>query len=443
MAEDKTETYNVWLSIKNTVLSYNEETYELEQTDAADTYEEKNCKRLNLSNGKKAYLYTKDDKKEIWVYDSTNDGIVEKNAIPERSWYIKLVIKGIEHQNYLYVNLIRTYTDMDMDINYKNRNKLTLNIIFPIIKEIADTENIKKITLQDDADFPCHEKADYGLKAVYLRALNTKIKIDERDWNTPGDGKLSIYQSKGFKPTKYIKTNIISCINVLRAITCLQLKNSCKGLIKILDSILNKGSNYSIYKMVINDRPEYINEQEPIPIEYKEIPEVNYPSICQNYIKNLKELLSVLPQNEESNNLKIYDCYNILCTENEDKDCCSARGNLLLNLKTSINSNVIIIKGIVGEKSDKRIDTCCDSKIYEKKLEQPPKLTRSGTETLPKEHSSLKNQAKSQSQPTPQTKKPEPIIVTKLFNLFYGTFEKLKYIYHDMELTTDDKFKNE
>ena len=430
MAEQKNES--VWLSIKNTVITYNEHTYELEEKEGDDTYEQKNCEKLNLSDGKKAYLYTKhDNKREIWVYDSTNDGTNEENAIPERSWYIKLAIKGENTSEYLCVTLIRTYTDMNISLN--DRTKLSLNNIFSIINQIAINKKIKKITLQDDADFPCNQKADYGLKAVYLRALDKTINIPEGEWNTPGEKKLSIYQSKGFLPSKYKTTNITSCIQVLRAIKCVQLKNTCKGLIKILDNILQKGSNYSIYKMVINAKPEPSGELDLIPIEYKEIPEVNYPSICQNYIKNLKELLSVLPQGEESNNEAIYDCYKSLCRTEESVDCCNARGNLLLNLKTSINSNVIIIKGIVGN-SNKKEDTCCDSKINEiiGEFQQPSQPVRSGTEPLPPQNT-LKSQGKSQSLPTPGIKKPEAIIVTKLFNLFYGTFEKLRHIYHEME----------
>lgn len=434
MAEQKNES--VWLSIKNTVITYNENTYELEETQGDDTYEQKNCEKLNLNNGKKAYLYTKhDNKREIWVYDSTNNGANEENAIPERSWYIKLAIKGENPSEYLCVTLIRTYTDMDMGVN--DRNKLSLNTIFPIIKDIANYLKIKKITLQDDADFPCNQKADYGLKAVYLRALDKNINIAEGKWNTPGEKKLSIYQSKGFQPSKYKTTNITSCIQVLRDIKCGQLKNTCNGLIKILDNILQKGSNYSIYKIVINAKPEHSGEEDLIPIEYKEIPEVNYPSICQNYIKNLKELLSVLPQDKESDNSVIYDCYKSLCiTEEESVHCCNARGNLLLNLKTSINSNVIIIKGILGN-INKKEDTCCDSKINEiigiGEFQQPSQPVRSGTEPLPPQPSDLQSQGKSHSLPTPDIKKPEAIIVTKLFNLFYGTFEKLRHIYHEME----------
>lgn len=442
MAEENKNGGTIWLLIEDTVFTYNEDTYEIEQQIQNRTEEKHYTQKIKIITTQKpdkadkyAYVYTKDDgKKEIWVYDTDKNGDNKENPIPEKSWYIKLAIKGEESNKYLYITLIRTTTDM-------GGNNVNLDDIFTEINEIAKSLNINRITLQDDADFPCNKKNNYGLKAVYLRALNEKINIGD-DWAdaSPDTSNLSIYQKHNFRPTKYTKTKIQGCIAAVRQITCGQLKTACNNLIKIITSINEKGSNYSIYKMSIKPIDDSKDpNQDLLPIEYKEMEEVSYPSICQNYIKNLNELLSILPKDSDDTQT-LYNCYKSLCTSEENEECCNSRSNLLLSLKKSINSNVIVIKGIVNKgivnDDGQKQDNCCEPKISDISPSGPPGPplpTRGTTEPLPQTTSVSRQLRPTQSLPTPEIKPPRPIIVTKLFNLFYGTFEKLRFIYHEME----------
>lgn len=187
-------------------------------------------------------------------------------------------------------------------------------------------------------------------------------------------------------------------------------------------------------------------------IEYSDIKQINYSSICEQYIKNLHELIGLLVENKDDDNKLIGTFYNEFCKENDKRkkndSFCSSRGKLLGCLKNSVNSYVIVIKG--AKQGENRETTCCDSNlkdIDDKKLEKFKNKNDGTTAPTPQRASSDQPQlniaappqlTRSTSAPIPETnKEADAIIVTKLFNLFNGTFEKLKYIFHHMELDLD------
>jgi len=426
---------------------------------------------------------TKDDyPKKICVYFTNTD-----NYIYEDSWYIKLSIKRDTKGQYIYINFIRTISDTlkteivtktdkapirDCDpitleenekLNDDYKQKLIQNIresktlfinsklILNIIKAIARQVGILRIVLQDDATFPCNEDLKYGIKAIQLRALNPENDIINN---------LSIYGNKenrneGFQPTKYLKANdsMEGCITALRNVTCDQLKNNAISLKKIISNIREKDENYRIFSMIVEEERD-IN----LNINYNPVKPINYSSVCQQYIKNLDSLIKVLGgEDSKDSDMSIYQYYKKFCELDtstnkfiEKDDCCTKRGDLLSCLKNSSNSYVIIIKSSLEKQDEpKPKKTECDSTVPEeynveikkKSRSTPPtRIQRSRSAAVVSQIPPPPHLRRVQSEKCKNHKKPEtkgPIIVTKLFNLFYGTFEKLKYIYHHMELNLD------
>lgn len=253
MAEQKNDSVTVKFCKIETTVSMNEDTYEIKEEETMVCLS-RDCKLITFNIGTDiftAYRYTDEDKNDkISVYAIKNDAS-EESPIYEDFWFIKLTVKKDNYQDppYIYINFIRNINDkiiesIDTKINesiqdqleektkFNNRKKyegLTLNTnnIIDIITKIARTCEIYKIVLQDDAEFPCNNELKYGIKALQLRALQIE---NLEHWNHEGKGKLSIYQSKQFKPTKYTNTEITGCIKALQKITCKRLKDTSFNL---------------------------------------------------------------------------------------------------------------------------------------------------------------------------------------------------------------------
>ena len=485
MAEQKT-TENVNFCKIETTVSMNENTYEIIETEII-TEIKRDCIVYNIpthigieyTGGKeklkltdrfelKAYKYTEkiEDKDivKIGVYATTKEPI--PIHIYEDLWYIKLSVNSENDPPYIYVNFIRNMNKYLLDSTVKNINhiyntanqqttKVTSNFytffdtdnIFKIIKEIAKQLRISKIILQDDAEFPCNNDLQYGIKAVQLRALMPNTDVELGTWHLKQDpekkskddkSKLSIYQRSGFTPVKYKKTPITGCIKALQEVTCKTLNNTANQLKKLLTRINDKDITYAIYKIKIK-------EEDELKIEYTEVKENNYSSICRDYIRNLDLLINIF--SKAHINMTIYEYYKSICKEEkQEPTCCKIRGDILGYLRNSINSHVIIIKGInTKEKDDKN----CYGEITPG-MKDKLKITKTSTSTVPvlptgsaSDNETAKVQpiqymTRASSAPPRITVANDPIIVTKLFNLFYGTFEKLKYIFFKMELDLHD-----
>jgi hypothetical protein len=446
------------------------------------------CFHQYLDYGEDYYNQDKHPEK-ISVY-FTNTG----EYIYEDSWYIKLSIKGDDKDQYIYINFIRTISNklkteiitktyeapirdcdpislednLKLNDNYKqklienitqsNTSFINSKLILDIIKAIASNLGIHKIVLQDDATFPCNGDLKYGIKAIQLRALNPENQNIQN---------LSIYGNKnnpdeGFKPTKYLQANdsMKGCIEALRKVNCAQLKKNAISLKKIISNIREKDENYRVFSMIIQEQGD-----DNLNINYNPVKPINYSSVCQQYIKNLDSLIKVLggeKESKEADDMSIYEYYEKFC-EPDDKthsgkknfketdDCCTKRGDLLSCLKNSSNSYVIIIKSALHkEDRSKSEETQCEAKVPEEYKVEIEKNSKSTPQPLIRAVSAPVSQippptdlrrvqsekrGKCQNHTKPETK--GPIIITKLFNLFYGTFEKLKYIYHHMELNLD------
>lgn len=458
MAEQKDQEKEInFCKIESTV-TMNEDTYEITEKETMVNVS-RNCSISEITfkcenkseNIVKAYRYQDDEQDKISVYATKNTG--EKNSpIYEDFWYIKLTVKKEKEaeNQYIYINFVRHINDkLVIEINQKIKNddkegetydnsEYKIGDILEIIKEIAKHYKIYKIVLQDDAEFPCHNELIYGIKALQLRALQIE---NLEDWNLKGKGKLSIYQSYGYIPTKYTNTEITGCIRALQQITCKTLNEASLNLKKLFTRINEKDIRYDIYRMLIKE------DGYNLKIEYSGVKQINYSSICQQYIKNLDELIDLLKGSD--GNKKIGEFYKEFCQETEETDnkgqrkreetdtCCASRGKLLGCLKNSVNSYVIVIKGILFSKNEK--PTCCDANIEVKEDTsiQTQKLQRSSSQPLIRPLTELLPQRASSDGATQPTSKKDAIIVTKLFNLFNGTFEKLKYIFHHMELHLD------
>lgn len=314
------------------------------------------CKIIYSDSDVKAYLF---NDSQIWVYYGHTE---HTNSVEEDTQLIKLTIKNDStNKPYMYIDFINTHVTESQVI------KLARIIqIINSITRIVD-RGIDKIMLQDDAHFYCNNKAEYAVKAVYLRALE------------PGreTGKLSIYQNYGFQPTK--KTEIEGCLKGLRSIKCVDLLADCKYIIETLGSI--NYSTTSVYQIHV--------QHTDLQISYTPIKahKIRLQPIFSSYRSNLNEIITLIEKDGRDPNVSIYDFCKV---EKEDDDSCKLRKNLISCLENHINMNVIIVK---GERGGDRSYTDCDLKI---------------------EHD-------------------EAINITKTFNLFYGTFKKLNYLYNEME----------
>jgi hypothetical protein len=474
MAEAKTDEQVIFFKKIETSVSMDEDTYEINEeelmtdtkrlctvyniptnTGIQHTDDKKNKQQLPEDFKLKAYKYTDQIEGEsivkIGVYANINEYIYED------LWYIKLSLKTYKEEECIYVNFIRSLntsllTSIVTKINtigkYNIENSFKYffdtDNICKIIKNIATQLHISKIILQDDADFPCNNDLGYGIKAVQLRALMTNTDIESNSWylkqdidqegKPVGKSKLSIYQKSGFTPVNYTITQITGCIKLLQNFTCNTLKSTAEKLKKLLTRINDKDITYAIYKIKIIEQENNLN------IQYEEVKENNYSSICRDYIRNLDLLISIFSEGKDQT---IYKYYESVCNPKEDESCCKIRGDILGSLRNSVNRNVIIIKGIKKDMGKKDNDQQCYGNVTID-MKNKLKITntrnqrvipiRSLSETPPTTvPTSLPMIRASSGSPT-ITVPNDPIIVTKLFNLFYGTFEKLKYIFSKMEL---------
>ena len=101
---------------------------------------------------------------------------------------------------------------------------------------------------------------------------------------------------------------------------------------------------------------------------------------------------------DKDSNEKIYEFCKI---EKRSEKSYEKSHNFLSCLENDVNMNVIIIEGEEDSKTSSD-HTACD---FNKTVETVTK---------------------------------NPINITKLFNLFYGTFKKIDYLYNEMELTLQE-----
>ncbi len=340
------------------------------------TYEKKEkdvCKIVYDQDNIKGYFFG--DK--IWVYyGSTNEGTDQNPMEDNDKQLIYLIIKEDSiHGRYMYIKYINN------NIIEQRQHGIRLGKIIEIIKTITLLLKINKIILWDDAHFYCNNKKEYAVTSRNLRALDEIKKVEE----------LSIYQKYGFQATK--KANIEGCIEAIRSINCTELYTVSKAILDILN-ILNildiKTITYSLYKINV----DYMTLQ--ISYDTLKISKLkSYPNVFRQYKENLQNLISLLEKKEDGREVSIYQYYiNFSEIEQCDK-LCELRQAFLSCLENEVNSYVIIVKG--EESSRKRDDTECDVKIV-------------------------------------QEGETNAINITKIFNLFYGTFKKLNYMYNEMVL---------
>jgi hypothetical protein len=368
--------------------------------------------------------------KKINLYSVRNTG-EEDDPINEDFWYIKLTIKeDKETQNpYVYINYIQSVTESEE----RKYPEVKLANIMEIIKRITPIVKCRRIVLQDDAVFPCDNQDKYGLKAMYLRALDTT----RTDFS-----KISIYNNHGFTATKFKSEDLESCIKSLRSLKCRDLLETSEKIKKILTRIDQKEINYDIYKMIISPSPT--NPKEKLDINYTDVKQTSYSSICREYISNLDKLIVFLNKGEQHLDKSIYEFYQKLCNLKqgerdkfqETPTCCDLRKDFLACLRNSVNSNVIIVKGSRGkiQQGDKCIQL--DSPKSLKNQPDSPTSLKNQLDSFENknEHPIFQNTC-SVEIPT-QYKREQagtPIIITRLFNLFNGTFEKIKNMYTEME----------
>lgn len=327
--------------------------------------EKKSCKIIHSDDKTVAYSFENDNK--IWVYYVDKDGEDTKgNPIIDGDQLVKLTVKNSSSDKFMYVDFINTH------VAKKEVVSLELGKIIRIIKSITTIYGIHKIMLQDDAHFYL-SNSENAVKALHLRALQ-KTK-DE----------LSIYQNHKFKPTK--EDNIESCLETLRKISCLQLKQSCQ---QILNSLININySTTSVYQINV----QHTNlEVSYIPIKAHKL---RLGPIFNRYRENLNKLLSLFTEDKDSNQ-KIYEFCKIN-KKSEEKDYKKSH-NFLSCLENDVNMNVIIVEGEAEDSKTSSDHTDCD---FNKTVETVTK---------------------------------NPINITKIFNLFYGTFKKIDYLYNEMVL---------
>ena len=254
------------------------------------------------------------------------------------------------------------------------KNPPKLEKIIEIIKSITKKvdKKITKIMLQDDAHFYL-DNSENAVKALHLRALQEKY-ID----------KLSIYQNVEFRPTK--QADIKSCLEALRNITCSDLYKACNKILKSLANI--NYSTTSVYQINV----QHTNlEVSYIPIKAHKL---RLGPIFNRYRENLNKLLSLFTEDKDSNE-KIYEFCKI---EKSSEKSYEKSHNFLSCLENDVNMNVIIVEGEAEDSKTSSEHTNCD---FNKTVETVTK---------------------------------NPINITKIFNLFYGTFKKIDYLYNEMVL---------
>ena len=266
-----------------------------------------------------------------------------------------------------------------MYVNFINTHIVTkppnLEEIIRIIKSITKGYNIHKIVLQDDAHFYIDDAETQSVKALYLRAL------DKTDVNN-----LSIYSKHNFKPIK--SGSIESCVKALRSVKCIDLYKASKEILNILTNI--NYSTTSVYQIHI----QHTNlEVSYTPIKSQEL---RLKPIFSRYRQNLTQLNQLLTQCDKYYNGDISEFCKIKKASKEE-DYVRIH-NFLSCLENDVNMNVIIVEGKGDEEKTNSDDTVCD---VNKTVDTPTKI---------------------------------PINITKLFNLFYGTFKKIDCLYNLMEM---------
>lgn len=330
--------------------------------------ETKRCKIIYTDTNTTAYSFENDS--QIWVYYGNKDGEgTQENPIIDGDQLVKLTVKKIGRDEFMYVDFINTHVAKEGVVSLK------LGEIITIIKSITTIYGINKIMLQDDAHFYL-DNSKNAVKALHLRALDQEKKI-----------KLSIYQTVNFRPIK--QDNIESCIISLRNVTCSDLYNAS---VKILDSLKNINySTTSVYQINV----QHTNlEVSYIPIKAHKL---RLGPIFNRYRENLESLNSLLIEHKNS----IRNIYELCKIEKNCKDesIYKKSRDFLSCLENDVNMNVIIVEGKDSEKSPNATD--CD--------------VNKTVDTVTK----------------------NPINITKIFNLFYGTFKKLDYLYNEMEMTLE------
>jgi len=311
----------------------------------------------------------------IWVYyDSNTEKGNNDNPIEQDTQLVKLKIKNDGRSNNPYMYIDFINTHVEGQKDQFPKLPEIIGIIKNITKEVD--KKITKIMLQDDAHFYCNNEMKYAVKALYLRALDNSKQI----------GQLSIYETRKFTPTK--TANLQGCITALRNIMCSQLKESCIEIIKQIESI--NYSTTSVYQIHV--------QHTDLQISYTPIKshKLRLQPIFSSYKSNLNQLISLL--NKDNLVISIYDFCKV-DKQQQKQEKCELRKNILSCLENDVNMNVIIVEGESRENKDEY--TQCEVNIVERADKQV-------------------------------------INITKLFNLFYGTFKKLNYLYNEMELTLEE-----
>jgi hypothetical protein len=337
--------------------------------------EAKSCKIIYSDDKTKAYLFQSDS--QIWVYYTDKQ---DKEGTTKDNAIIdgdQLVKLTIKKRVYdiMYVDFINTHV-VKLGVE-----PLKLGEIIEKIKNITSQFHINKIVLQDDAHFYCGNKSEHAVKALHLRALDKKYINN-----------LSIYQSYNFCPTK--EGDVRSCVEALRSIT---FRHVYVASHKILESL--KAINYtttSVYQIHV--------QHTDLQVSYTPIKshKIRLGPIFTRYRENLIKLSNLLGEFKDQANKPIYEFCKI------EKNCKEQKvyersSKFFSYLENDVNMHVIIVEG--------------DPKV---ELEGQAKVECDVNKPL---DTVIKN----------------PINITKLFNLFYGTFKKLDYLYNEMYLTLKER----
>lgn len=312
--------------------------------------------------------YSFDTDSQIWVYYGNKDREVTEG---------NPIIDG---DQLVKLTVKDRGSDKFMYVDFINthvvENPPKLEEIINIIKSITTQLNIKKIVLQDDAHFYLNN-SENAVKALHLRALQEKYT-----------DKLSIYQNVKFRPNK--QDNMKSCVEALTNITCNQMYEASR---KILDSLININySTTSVYQINV----QHTNlEVSYIPIKAHKL---RLGPIFNRYRENLQQLNKLLEE-VQNNHKKIYEFCKIIQKGSEREKPSTEKDyershNFFSCLENDVNMNVIIVES-EGKREDFSENVCDVNKTVE---------------TVTK----------------------NPINITKIFNLFYGTFKKLDYLYNEM-----------
>jgi len=335
--------------------------------------EAKSCKIIYSDDKTKAYLFQSDS--QIWVYytdKQDKEGTTKDNAIIDGDQLVKLTIKK-RVDDIMYVDFINTHV-VKYGVEPLKLGEI-IGIIIGIIKKITSQFHINKIVLQDDAHFYCGNKSEHAVKALHLRALDKKYKNN-----------LSIYQSHEFRPTK--EGDVRSCVEALRSITCSDVYVASH---KILESLIS--INYtttSVYQIHV--------QHTDLQVSYTPIKshKIRLGPIFTRYRENLTKLNDLLEEVKDQTDKPISEFFKIE-KDCKDKKAYERSSKLFSCLENDVNMHVIIVEGEA----------------------EPEESEKNGCDVNKTLDTVTKN----------------PINITKLFNLFYGTFKKLDYLYNEMELT--------